>query len=280
MILTVNRKSWNLDSEFIILGILNVTPDSFSDGGKFLDAENAIEHGLQLIEQGADWIDIGAESTRPGSDPVSADEEWNRLEPVISGLLLKMPELILSIDTTKAIIAKKAVLAGCSVVNDISGGTFDPEMLATVSTLNVPFILMHTGGQPKTMQEKPVYLNVTVEVRTFLQKEAEKAKSAGIKSIILDPGFGFGKTLEHNFQLLNGLDQICSLGFPVLAGISRKKMIGEVTGKRPEDRVTGSRTAETIAALKGARLFRVHDVAETLDMTKVLSAYLKAGQNK
>lgn len=275
MILSVKGKSWNLDSEFIILGILNVTPDSFSDGGKFLDPEKAIEHGLQLMGQGADWVDIGAESTRPGSDPVSGDEEWERLEPVISGLLLRKPELILSIDTTKASIAKKAVLAGCSVVNDISGGTFDPDMLSTVSALNVPFILMHTGGQPKTMQENPVYGNVTGEVRTFLKNQAEKAKSAGIKSIILDPGFGFGKTTRHNYELLAGLNQICELGYPVLAGISRKKMIGEITGRSPDQRLTGSKTAETIAALKGARLFRVHDVAETRDMVKILSAYLK-----
>lgn len=280
MILTVREKTWNLDSDFIILGILNVTPDSFSDGGKFLDPGKAIHHGLQLIKQGADWLDIGAESTRPGSDAVTEEEEWSRLELVISGLLSVNKDLILSIDTTKASVAKKAILAGCSVVNDISGGTFDSDMISTVSSLKVPFILMHTGGKPKTMQEKPVYQNVTGEVRTFLQNQAEKAKSAGIKSIILDPGFGFGKTLEHNYQLLNGLDQICSLGFPVLAGISRKKMIGEVTGKSPEDRIAGSRTAETIAALKGARLFRVHDVAETVDMTKVLSAYLKAGRNK
>ncbi|MCA0446145.1 MAG: dihydropteroate synthase [Bacteroidetes bacterium] len=280
MILTVREKTWNLDSDFIILGILNVTPDSFSDGGKFLDPEKAIHHGLQLIKQGADWLDIGAESTRPGSDAVTEEEEWSRLEPIISGLLSVNQDLILSIDTTKASVAKKAILAGCSVVNDISGGTFDSDMISTVSSLKVPFILMHTGGKPKTMQEKPVYQNVTGEVRTFLQNQAEKAKSAGINSIILDPGFGFGKTLEHNYQLLNGLDQICSLGFPVLAGISRKKMIGEVTGKSPEDRITGSRTAESIAALKGARLFRVHDVAETVDMTKVLSAYLKAGRNK
>lgn len=280
MTLSVKGKTWNLKSDFIILGILNVTPDSFSDGGKFLDPVKAVQQGLLMGRQGADWIDIGAESTRPGSDQVDEDVEWNRLEPVISGLLAANKDLILSIDTTKASIAKKAVLAGCSVVNDISGGTFDPEMLATVSALNVPFILMHTGGRPKTMQENPVYSQVTEEVKSFLKNQAFKAKTAGIKSLILDPGFGFGKTTEHNYQLLNELDQICSLGYPVLAGLSRKKMIGEVTGKSPEDRVTGSKTAETLAAVKGVRLFRVHDVSETRDMLKVLSAYLKTGQNK
>lgn len=277
MTLTVKGKTWNLESDFIILGILNVTPDSFSDGGQFFNPEKAIEHALKLIKQGADWIDIGAESTRPGSEPVSAEEEWNRLEPVISGLLSQNPDLILSIDTTKSSVARQAVQAGCSVVNDISGGTFDSDMISTVSSLNVPYILMHTGGKPKTMQEKPFYRNVTNEVTAFLKNQAEKAKSAGIQTIILDPGFGFGKTLEHNYQLLNGLHHICSLGFPVLAGISRKKMIGDVTGKPPDQRGTGSRTAETIAALKGARLFRVHDVAETVEMKTILSAYLKAG---
>lgn len=257
----------------LLLGIVNITPDSFSDGGAYLDPGKAVHHALSLLDSGAGWLDLGAESTRPGSLPVSGEEEWRRLEPVIRGILNQRPGTVLSVDTTKSQIAELAVSAGCQVVNDISGGTFDPEMIPAVARLGVPMILMHTGGRPETMQMNPVYQDVTEEVRRFLAHQAQKARAAGIRNLILDPGFGFGKTLRHNYELLSQLDRITALGYPVLAGISRKRMIGQVTGQEVSARDTGSRVAETLAAAKGARVFRVHDAAGAAGMIQILNAF-------
>ncbi|MCK6602702.1 MAG: dihydropteroate synthase [Bacteroidetes bacterium] len=257
----------------LLLGIVNITPDSFSDGGAYLNPEKAVQHALSLLDSGAGWLDLGAESTRPGSLPVPSEEEWHRLEPVIRGILTQRPGTVLSVDTTKSRIAEQAVSAGCQVVNDISGGTFDPEMIPVVARLGVPMILMHTGGKPETMQMNPVYQDVTEDVCRFLEAQAKKARAAGIQNLILDPGFGFGKTLRHNYELLSRLDQVTALGYPVLAGISRKRMIGQVTGREVTARETGSRVAETLAAAKGARIFRVHDAAGASDMIRILNAF-------
>lgn len=257
----------------LLLGIVNITPDSFSDGGSYLNPEKAVQHALSLLDSGAGWLDLGAESTRAGSLPVPSEEEWHRLEPVIRGILTQRPGTVISVDTTKSRIAEQAVSAGCQVVNDISGGTFDPEMIPVVARLGVPMILMHTGGKPETMQMNPVYQDVTEDVCRFLEAQAKKARAAGIQNLILDPGFGFGKTLRHNYELLSRLDQVTALGYPVLAGISRKSMIGQVTGREVTGRETGSRVAETLAAAKGARIFRVHDAAGASDMIRILNAF-------
>lgn len=255
------------------MGILNITPDSFSDGGKFLETENAIEHGLKMLEDGADWLDLGAESSRPGSDPVSAQHELERLLPVISGILRHKPEAILSVDTYKAEVAEKSVAAGCSIVNDISSGNLDNEMIKTVAKLKVAYILMHMSGTPKTMQNQPEYQNVTQEVFHFLANKKTIASLSGIETILVDPGFGFGKSLEHNYELLKGLPFLSGLNSPIVVGISRKSMIGSIIKKQASERVLATKVAETIAYLNGARVFRVHDVKETKEMLEILKFY-------
>lgn len=255
------------------MGILNITPDSFSDGGKFLESAKAVEHGLQMLEEGADWLDIGAESTRPGSDSVSAQTELERLLPVINGILKHKPQTILSVDTSKAEVAAKSVEAGCSIVNDISSGNLDSEMIKTVASLKVAYIMMHMSGTPKTMQNNPEYKNVTQEVFHFLANKKTIASLSGIENIMVDPGFGFGKTLEHNYELLKGLPFLAGLDSPIVVGISRKSMIGSIIKKETSERVLASKVAETIAYLNGARIFRVHDVKETKEMLEILNFY-------
>lgn len=247
-----------------IMGILNVTPDSFSDGGNFFDVSAAVEHTKKMIEAGADIIDIGGESSRPGSSPVSVEEELRRVIGVIQAIR-KESKIPISIDTTKSLVALRAVEAGATIINDISAGRFDPEMFSIAASTHATICLMHMQGSPKTMQENPYYENVVQEVKDFLREQISLAQIAGIQKekIIIDPGFGFGKRLEDNLALLNNLNQFADLGFPILVGLSRKSFIGALTGAAVADRLPGSLVAAAIAVSKGAQILRVHDVYET-----------------
>jgi dihydropteroate synthase len=253
-----------------IAGIINVTPDSFSDGGLHFDAGAAIAHGLRLVEQGADLIDVGGESTRPGADEVSADEEIARVVPVIEALA-KQTSVPIAIDTSKPEVMRAAVAAGAGFINDVFALRRDGALDAAAD-LKVPVCLMHMQGEPRTMQQAPHYDDVVSDVRRFLAERIFACEMSGIdkKRIVVDPGFGFGKTLEHNLALLRALDQFAALGVPLLAGLSRKGMIGTLTGREnPADRAAGSAAAALLAVQKGAAIVRVHDVAATRDMLAV-----------
>jgi len=258
-----------------VMGVLNVTPDSFSDGGRYFDPDAALRHGLDLVDMGADLVDIGGESTRPGSDPVSAGEEWRRVGPVIRGLAEKV-QVPLSIDTMKPDVAAKAIDAGASIVNDVSGMR-DPSMARLVAKSRAGVVAMHMAGNPKTMQEHPTYADVVGEVRAFLTERIRVLEGAGVVSeaIALDPGVGFGKTLDHNLSLLRHLDEIVTLGHPVVIGVSRKSFIERLGGGEPGERLSGSIAAATLAVTKGAHVVRAHDVRETVRAMRVVDHVLR-----
>ena len=256
-----------------VMGIVNVTPDSFSDGGAHDTAEAAIAHGLRLVEAGADLLDIGGESTRPGADDVGVEEELRRVIPVIEGLARAAPVPI-SIDTSKPEVMRAAVAAGAGMINDVYGLRREGA-LAAAAALGVPVVLMHMQGEPRAMQDAPAYDDVVADVHRFLAERIFSAEMAGIarKHIVVDPGFGFGKTTAHNMALLAQFARFLELGVPVLAGLSRKRSIGELTGREvPGERVAGSVAAHLIAAQRGARILRVHDVGETVDALKIWTA--------
>lgn len=252
-----------------IAGIVNVTSDSFSDGGKFLDPQRAIEHGLELVEQGADLLDIGGESTRPGASEISAADEIARVAPVIEALA-KQVQVPIAIDTSKPEVMRAAAAAGAGFINDVYALRREGALVAAAE-LKLPVCLMHMQGEPRTMQDAPHYDDVVGEVKRFLADRIFACELSGIdkKRIVADPGFGFGKTLEHNLALLRGLDQLAALGVPLLAGLSRKSMIGILTGRDVEHRAAGSAAAALIAVQKGAMIVRVHDVAATRDALAV-----------
>jgi dihydropteroate synthase len=263
-----------LGERTLVMGIVNVTPDSFSDGGMFGDADAAVKHGLRLLEEGADVLDVGGESTRPGSDPVSEEEERERVVPVIEGLRREAPEAVLSVDTRKGTVAEDALAAGADVVNDIGAGA-DPDMFGVVARRGAGMVLMHMQGDPKTMQVEPHYDDVVAEVRSFLADRIEAAAAAGIARdrLCVDPGIGFGKDLGHNLTLLRAIESFRDLGVPVLVGASRKRFIGEVSGAPdPADRVDGSLGAAAWCAANGVDVVRVHDVARTVRATRVVDA--------
>ncbi|MBC7097612.1 dihydropteroate synthase [Candidatus Bipolaricaulota bacterium] len=258
--------SWrDLEGEgrVLIMGILNVTPDSFSDGGRFLSPDAAVERALVMEGEGADIIDIGGESSRPGAEPVSVEEELGRVLPVLERLRgrLRIP---ISIDTTKAEVAEAALRAGACIVNDISALRFDPAMAPLVAEFGAGLVLMHMLGTPKTMQQSPHYDDVVREVRGFLAERAQYAQSQGIprEAIAVDPGIGFGKTVEHNLELLRRLPELVELGFPVLVGPSRKSFIGALLGLPVEERLEGTLAACAVAVVRGADILRVHDVRQ------------------
>ena len=256
-----------------VLGIVNVTPDSFSDGGEHASVDAAVAHGLKLAGEGADALDIGGESTRPGARDVSAEEELRRVVPVIERLAKDTP-LPISVDTSKPEVMRAAVAAGAGMINDVYGLRREGALDAAAS-LGVPLVLMHMLGEPRSMQDDPRYDDVVADVHRFLAERIFAAEMAGVdkKRIVVDPGFGFGKTREHNLALLAQLARFTELGVPVMAGLSRKKTIGDLTGRtEPRERVHGSVAAAMIAAQNGARLLRVHDVAATVDALKVWAA--------
>jgi len=258
-----------------VMGILNVTPDSFSDGGRYYDSDAALRHGLEMVEHGADLLDIGGESTRPGSDPVSAEEEWRRIGPVIRSLASKV-DVPLSVDTMKREVASKAIEVGASIVNDVSG-LRDPAMVRLVAGTRAGAVIVHMLGNPKTMQTHPEYTDVVRQVRSFLRKRIQVLEAAGVPSeaIAVDPGVGFGKTQDHNLALLNHLDRLASLGHPVVVGVSRKSFIERLGGGEPGERLPGSLAAATLAVAKGAHVVRAHDVRETVRAMRVADAVLR-----
>ncbi len=248
---------------FLLMGIVNVTPDSFSDGGRFLDPGAAVAHGRSLAAEGADILDIGAESSRPGSDPVPPEEELRRLLPVVRGLREALPEVPLSVDTTKAAVAEAALDAGADMVNDISAGTFDPAVVPLCARRRAPLVLMHLRGTPKTMQEAPFYEDPVAEVLGELAARVEAARAEGLGPgyLVVDVGIGFGKRVQDNLALLRNLPVFASLGLPLLVGVSRKSLVGALTGAPVGGRLPGTLAFHAAALLGGARLFRVHDVA-------------------
>jgi len=278
MLRKIGNKEFDFSKKTYTMGIVNITPDSFSDGGKYDKIEEAHKRIFNIIENGADIIDIGAESSRPGSNPVDEVEEWNRLEPILSKIARKAPVPI-SIDTYKSSIAEKALAMGIEIINDISGLKKDAKMAEIIARYSAYIVIMHMRGNPKDMQEKPYYENVVEEVIQELKESIKIAKDAGIEDekIILDPGIGFGKRHEDNLILLNNLDKIVSLGYPVLVGASRKRFIGDILESTVEDRLEGSLAVASYSAIKGANIMRVHDVAETVKTFKIIDAISNIG---
>tara|TARA_Y100001936_G_C16040875_1_gene651484 strand:- start:162 stop:1034 length:873 start_codon:yes stop_codon:yes gene_type:complete len=254
----------NPNRETLVMGILNVTPDSFSDGGLFYNTDEAVSHALQLIEDGIDIIDIGGESTRPGAEKISEEEEIQRTIPVVKQIRELSSEIIISIDTTKPIVAQKAIQYGANIINDISGFSFDNKMIDVVRESKVPVIIMHMQGEPSNMQNNPVYDDLIIDISSFFKSKIKLAIDAGIKKeqIILDPGIGFGKTVSDNFQLINQLNEFCKLGLPIMIGPSRKSFIGTTLDLPVDDRLEGTAAAVAVGVMNGARIVRVHDVKE------------------
>ncbi len=277
-LLLSNNETMSLD-EPRVMGILNLTPDSFSDGGRYLDAERAVQHGLAMAKQGADIIDIGGESTRPGSQRVEADEQIRRVVPIVRALRQKLdqdyPAVQISIDTTRAAVAEAAVDAGAGILNDVSAGLEDEQMLAFAAERGLPIVLMHMRGEPGTMQDAPQYGDVVGEVKQFLLARAEAAQRAGVdrRRIVLDPGIGFGKTTEHNLALLRSIDAFVATGYAILMGASRKRFIGEVdAGADVEDRLGGTCAVTGYCAMAGVQVFRVHDVGPNRQAARLIGA--------
>ncbi len=275
----IRLKDQELDcsSRTLVMGVLNVTPDSFSDGGRFYDPVKAIQHGLKMAKEGADIIDVGGESTRPGSEPISAQEEIKRIIPVIEALASEI-QVPISIDTYKSEVAARALKAGATILNDISALRFDPQMVKLVAEQNVPVILMHMLGTPKDMQLDPRYEDVVGEILDFLNQRIQWAMSHGVaaEQIIVDPGIGFGKTLEHNLTILKNLSKFGSLGRPILIGTSRKSFIGKILGADVDQREDGTAATVALGICNGANIVRVHDVARMVAVVRVTDAVMRA----
>lgn len=253
------------------MGVINVTPDSFSDGGRFLDPEKAIAHGIRLAREGADFLDVGGESTRPGSERVEAEEECRRVLPVIRALA-KEVTCPISVDTMKAVVAERALEAGATILNDVSALTADPRMAEVARASRAGVLLMHMRGEPRTMQVDPRYDDVVEEVATYLEARVAACAEGGIEEerLAVDPGIGFGKTLEHNLLLLKGLRRLAKLGRPVVVGVSRKSFLGKITGREVAERLPASLAALSYAIVQGAHVMRVHDVKESCDAARVV----------
>jgi dihydropteroate synthase len=273
----IGEHVFNLSQRALIMGVLNVTPDSFSDGGKFFALENAVEHGLKMAAEGADIIDVGGESTRPGAEPVAAEEELRRVLPVIEKLRSKI-DVPLSIDTSKATVARAAIEAGASIVNDVTAGRGDAEMLSVVGETKAAFIIMHMQGNPRTMQLEPRYVDVIAEVADFFRQQYARAIECGSDpmAIAFDPGIGFGKTLDHNLELLAQLEKIRLHDRPLVVGVSRKNFLGKLTGAlEMEARLAATLALTSLLRERGADVFRVHDVRENAGALRVTEAILQ-----
>ncbi len=256
----------------VVMGILNVTPDSFFDGGKYKTEKKVISRAEEILEQGGTIIDIGAVSTQPGSEGISTKDEIDRLLPAVKAVRKNFPQAFVSIDTYRSWVALKVIEeCGPCIVNDISGGDFDVHMFDTVGKLGVPYILMHMQGTPLKMQEDPVYEDIIRDISMFFTNRVKKLNRAGVKDVIIDPGFGFGKTLEHNYELLNRLDSFKVFQLPLLIGVSRKSMIYKLLGATPEEALNGTSVANTLALMGGADILRVHDVREAVETVQILN---------
>ncbi len=267
--LRANGKILNI-AKPVVMGIINLTPDSFHDGGTLNSYEALLERAAMHIAAGAAILDLGAVSTRPGADEVSEDEELRRLLPALKLLRNTYPEIFISVDTFRSQVALAAAEAGADIINDISGGTFDANMFKTVAQTKLPYVLMHIQRTPKTMQKDPTYRNVTQEVFVFLKTQIKKAQAAGIKQIVTDVGFGFGKTVEHNFTLLKELQKFGKLKCPMLVGLSRKSMVNKILDIKSADALNGTTILNTIALQNGANILRVHDVKEASEAIKLV----------
>ncbi len=270
---TINCRGQLIDlSTPCVMGIINITPDSFFSKSRFNSQQAILERVEQIVKEGGTMADVGAYSSRPGAANVSAAEEYARLLPSLELIRKRYPELILSLDTFRAEVAEKIVTEGLAdIINDISGGEMDGAMFDTVARLKVPYILMHMQGTPDTMQLNPVYKDVTADVSLWLSERVDKLRSMGVNDVIIDPGFGFGKTVEHNYSMLNNLDEFRLFQLPLLVGLSRKSMIYKVLGGDPEGALNGTTALNTVALLKGANILRVHDVKEAVECVKLVS---------
>lgn len=254
-----------------VTGILNVTPDSFYDGGRYTDPRDIAWQAGKMLDEGASFIDIGGVSTRPGAAEVTESEEMDRILPAIEEITRHFPEAILSIDTYRSGVAAECIQAGGHMINDISGGQFDERMFSFIAETGVPYIMMHIKGNPADMQKDPKYTDVVTEVMSFFEGRLNKLRSLGVTdNVVIDPGFGFGKTLEHNFRLLDNLSEFRKLGCPVMAGVSRKSMINKVLGTHPSKALNGTTVLHTIALLNGADIIRAHDVKEAVEAVKLV----------
>lgn len=272
--MTINIKGHLLDlSSPKVMGILNLTPDSFFDGGRLTDTELVLKQAGQMLAEGATILDVGGMSSRPGAEIITVEEELSRVLPAVTAIIRQYPNAIVSVDTIRAHVADECLKAGAHIINDISGGTFDAAMLPVVAGHKVPFIIMHMQGLPNNMQQNPVYENVTTEAMDFLASRVAACTKAGITDLVLDPGFGFGKTVEQNYTLLRNLPYFANLNLPLLAGVSRKSMICKVLKVNPESALTGTIAANTIALLNGANLLRVHDVKDAVEAIKIVEVY-------
>jgi dihydropteroate synthase len=274
------RISWgsfslDLALKTAVMGILNVTPDSFSDGGKFFDKTTAVDHALRMVDDGADIIDVGGLSTRPGSAPVEVEEEIRRAVPAIESIAAKV-DVPVSIDTYRADVARRAIDAGASMINDISGLRFDHQMAEVAAKADVPVIVMHIKGTPRDMQKTPTYEALIPEILDYLRESIRVARDAGIKHVFIDPGIGFGKTFDHNLEIIHNIREFTKLGYPVLVGPSRKAFIGEILGGAPaDDRLEGTAAVVTACVLGGAHVVRVHDVKEMARVVRVADAIVR-----
>lgn len=276
--ITLNCKGQLLSLETpIVMGILNVTPDSFYDGGQYTANSVILQQAEKMLAAGAKIIDIGGMSSRPGAEIIETTEELRRVIPAIAAIIKAFPETIISIDTIRSAVAKAAVEAGASIINDISAGKLDDNFYQTVADLEVPYILMHMLGKPENMQNKPIYEDISLTILDFFIKEVGKLRKLGIKDIILDPGFGFGKTIDHNYQMLHKMHTFQILDLPILAGMSRKSMIHKFLGITPQTALNGTTALNMVALQQGAKILRVHDVQEAVETVKL---YLQLEKNK
>lgn len=258
------------------MGILNITPDSFYDGGQITGVDSALSLAEKMLNAGALILDIGGQSTRPGAKSINSTEEWNRIYPSLISIKKYFPDAIISIDTFHSEVAKNAIEEGASIINDISAGDFDKEMISFVLQSQVPYIIMHMKGSPENMQENPQYENVVSEVLNYFINKVSHLKMMGLNDIVIDPGFGFGKTIENNFSLLKNLSLFQILDCPILAGVSRKSMITKTLNITPTEALNGTTALNTISLLNGASILRVHDVAEAIEVNKLINAYQKS----
>ena len=270
--MTINCKGTLVDlSSPKVMGILNITPDSFFDGGKYKNEGDILSQVEKMLLHGATFIDVGAYSSRPGAKHISEEEELNRILPVINLLVKNFPEIIISVDTFRSRVAQETINAGAAIINDISGGKMDKDMYSTAANLQVPYILMHMLGTPQNMQKNPVYNDVTKEIISFFAAQIDKLNQLKLNDVIIDVGFGFGKTIDHNFEILKNLSLFKSLDAPILAGISRKSMLYKTLNISAQEALNATTSANTIALLNGANILRVHDVREAIEAVKIVN---------
>ncbi len=274
---TINCGGRLLDlSDPIVMGILNITPDSFFDGSKYEKEDKSLAQVQKMLSEGASLIDVGGMSSRPGAEIISPQEELDRVLPVVESIKKHFPEAIISVDTWRWKVASQAVNSGATLINDISAGSLDQELWPNLASLNVPYILMHMQGDPKTMQSNPSYENVSLEIMDALSSGVTKLRSLGVKDIIVDPGLGFGKTIQHNFQILKDLKEFRILGCPVLVGLSRKSMIHKLLNVLPSEALNGTTASHIFALQNGANILRVHDVKEAKECIQIFKTYRDA----